>query len=141
MAKLYVPACGDRLQLTKKWTFKLHYEHRNVKLLDLFNFIKKTDTWRYLSGWEDKDGNRNKDWVNTNPLNWPVTLPKGTVLIVDRVYIRNGKGFSDYNSLTFRIESTTQKDIVKSKKKFRFWAKLDDVNNIMFVKADDDNTQ
>ncbi len=51
-------------------------------------------------------------------------LPKGTVIIPDRIYIRKGK--SDYSSITFRIGS------FPGKKRFtgRFWVPLKDVNNI-----------
>lgn len=58
-----------------------------------------------------------------------VTLPKGTVLKIDRIYIR--KGSSDYSSITFYA-----KDMLKpnTKKKYspRFWAKLSDCNQIEF---------
>lgn len=58
-----------------------------------------------------------------------VTLPKGTILKFDRIYIR--KGASDYSSITFYA-----KDMIKpnTKKKYspRFWAKLSDCNQIEF---------
>lgn len=58
-----------------------------------------------------------------------VTLPKGTILKIDRIYIR--KGSSDYSSITFYA-----KDMLKpnTKKKYspRFWAKLSDCNQIEF---------
>jgi hypothetical protein len=53
------------------------------------------------------------------------TLPAGTVLKVDRIYIRKGKGMSDYSSVTFYATI--------GKKKYRFWSKLADVNNIKFT--------
>jgi hypothetical protein len=73
-----------------------------------------------------------------------VTIPKGCELIVDRVYIR--KGSSDFSSLTFLVKGLGELDLsqwplnslaivrgVKHKTStFRFWAKLDDVNNIEF---------
>lgn len=54
-------------------------------------------------------------WKNTS-------LPKGTVLTIDRIYIRKGAG--EYSSLSFWAL------IPGDKKRFRFWAKLDDVNRI-----------
>lgn len=50
------------------------------------------------------------------------TFPKDTILKVDRIYIR--KGAEDFSSLTFYVTI--------NKKAYRFWAKLEDVNNIEF---------
>lgn len=58
-----------------------------------------------------------------------ISLPKGTELKIDRIYIRKGK--DDYSSVTFYIEDCPDKTFVP-KKKIRFWAKLSDVNTIMF---------
>lgn len=69
--------------------------------------------------------------------NVPLTLPAGTVLTVDRIYIRKGQG--DYSSLTFYIAETSHPTLTRDKtaKGFkkgrkRFWAKLHDVNAIDF---------
>ncbi len=48
------------------------------------------------------------------------TIPKNTVLEVDRIYIR--KGASGFSSITFKW--------IKDGKTVRFWAKLNDVNSI-----------
>lgn len=72
----------------------------------------------------------------------PVTLPAGTTLKVDRIYIR--KGVRDYSSVTFfakDLGETTVKHsrwvssnaVAKKIKSQRFWAKLADCNNIEFV--------
>lgn len=63
-----------------------------------------------------------------------ITLPAGTILIVDRVYIR--KGLKDYSSLSFIVKNlgeVTISNYNNKKKKVttqRFWAKLEDCNNI-----------
>lgn len=62
-----------------------------------------------------------------------VTLPKDTVLKVDRIYIR--KGISEYSSITFYIWNEPGPVPAKPKKKARFWAKLYDCNNIHFEKV------
>ena len=86
----------------------------------------------------------NKEWRELCAKSWkPVlscTLPAGTLLKIDRIYIR--KGGSDYSSITFyakNLESTViivQKwsgDHTKKKKaSLRFWAKLLDCNQIVF---------
>lgn len=64
------------------------------------------------------------------------TLDAGTMLSIDRVYIR--RGLSDFSSLTFNIIDTTTKHLA-DKKKFaggrrRFWAKLEDVNRMRISK-------
>jgi len=68
-----------------------------------------------------------------------VTLPAGTVLSVDRIYIRKGKG--DYSSITFYAkgfkEITKRADSMKpekmkKQKALRFWATLSDCNKLKF---------
>jgi hypothetical protein len=61
-----------------------------------------------------------------------MTLSAGTVLTVDRIYIR--KGASDFSSLSFFIQSTPTPELAEAKKtKFRFWASLEDVNHMECV--------
>lgn len=71
-------------------------------------------------------------------LQWNVSLgkfslPKGTILQVDRIYIRQGG--EKFSSLTFIIKESPDPRLLSTKKLFgkqgiRFWAKLVDVNNI-----------
>lgn len=63
------------------------------------------------------------DWIAEEKLK-PITLPKDTILKVDRIYIRKGKGMSDYSSITFYAQ------LPGVKKKMRFFAHLNDVNTI-----------
>jgi hypothetical protein len=73
----------------------------------------------------------------------PITLPAGTVLKVDRIYIRKGK--KEYSSITFYAEGLGETTVLKAspwvrlhdtkKKKLRFWAKLQDCNMIKFMPA------
>lgn len=70
-----------------------------------------------------------------------VTIPAGTTLAVDRIYIR--KGASDYSSITFYAKQLGEVTIpgsrwswgnpkAKKVKAQRFWAKLTDCNTIEF---------
>lgn len=70
-----------------------------------------------------------------------ITIPKDTLLQVDRIYIR--KGSSDYSSITFyaknlgeiesKVSAWSSRPTKKIKKKaLRFWAKLSDCNRITF---------
>lgn len=103
--KLYVPEIGDRLKLTKDWKFKLYQERRNIKMFEHFGLPFKYEypVKKYAE----------------------ITLPKGTVLQVDRIYIR--KGAVEYSSISFWAEG-----IGKGKRGTRFWAKIDDCNQIEF---------
>ena len=116
--RLFVPACGDRIQLSKDWHFDLYFESRNNALLEKAGVNLRGMGWRERQHSEE---NRNLRCV-------AYVLPAGTILEVDRVYIRTFSKNAetkddDYDSLTFRILGSD---------KARFWAKLADVNTIEF---------
>jgi hypothetical protein len=74
--------------------------------------------------------------------NLEVTFPVGTVLAVDRIYIR--KGSSDYSSITFYAKGLGESELknrwsgrTTKWKAQRFWAKLQDCNNIEFELLDE----
>lgn len=102
--KLYIPALGDHLKLTAPWTFALYGEYRNESL---FKHLGLPFSWGY------------RDLQKTK-----VTLPAGTELGIDRIYIRRGN--KEFDSITFNLLG------VKGKGRVRFWAKLGDVNTIEF---------
>jgi len=106
--KLYIPKLGDELKLTSDWTFKLESEYRNSGLYD--ELYGERNRQRGYRDHETKD----------------TTLPKDTVLKVDRIYIRQGS--EDYDSVTFRISYCPNTKLNKK----RFWVKLNDANNIEF---------
>jgi hypothetical protein len=108
--KLTIPAIGTYLKLTKPWKFKLHREYRNDPLRKALSMPAQ--------GYRG-DGDKSDD----------ITLPKGTVLVIDRMYLR--KGAEEFDSLTFRLHECPGKVRGKAVKgKPRFWAKLADVNQI-----------
>lgn len=105
--RMYIPQIGDVIQLTEDWEFNLHYENRNKDLLvEFFNF----DKVKYIP------------YIENNKFN-SFKLLKNTILTIDRIYIR--KGNDDFSSITFNA-------IFPNGFKGRFWAKLEDVNNIEF---------
>lgn len=63
------------------------------------------------------------EWIAEDNLE-PIVFPVGTILKVDRIYIRKGKGMSDYSSITFYAL------LPGEKKKLRFFAHLNDINTI-----------
>lgn len=101
---LFIPEIGTKLKLTASWTFVLCGESRNAKL---FQLLGKTMSYR---------------------CNEVVTIPEGTTLSVDRIYIR--KGVSNYSSVTFTIPKDVNKKHPLAGS--RFWAKLSDANKIEF---------
>ncbi len=111
--QITIPTIGTVLTLTRGWTFLLHHEGRNR------DFAAKLGvTWK---GWGYSD-----EICATE-----VTLPSGTELIVDRIYIRKGKG--KFDSITFRLKKTGKKAKVWG----RFWAKLGDVNRVHCTWSED----
>jgi len=104
--QLTVPTIGTKLTLTRRWSFLLHREHRNTKFAER---LALSGDWGWRSSGE--------------PVR--VVIPKGTILTVRRIYIRQGGG--DYDSITFTIPKGACPD---KKIHGRFWAKLADVNLI-----------
>ena len=104
--RFYVPQIKDQIVLTSDWSFHLHNEYRNAKLLDVV----------------DPNGYDYSDPV-------VVTFPTGMVLRVERIYIRQNA--PDYSSITFRVVKSPDNPAFL---KARFWVKLDDANKIEFDK-------
>lgn len=147
--KLNIPNLGTVLILTEDWEFNLYFEDRNQSLLDDYGYIKKF-RWReekklkpadFKSGkipqeveYEDALTEEQlkvayKSYRATNAFDNPfikITLPTGTQLSVERIYIR--KGAEAFNSVTFR--TTKNCPDLKYRNK-RFWVKLRDANKIV----------
>ncbi len=105
-----VPSLGTELVLAQPWKFALWNEQRNKTLIQAFG--------KKFEGRWDRRGFSHGE----------VTIPQGTRLLVDRIYIR--RGAEAFDSITFRIK----KGGCPSKKALegtRFWAKLKDVNKIV----------
>ena len=85
--RLYIPEIGDEIELEKDWDFTLVNEFRNDALLEKFHPEKI------------KERRSSFDWKSYGKPVGTITLPKGTILKIDRIYVR--KGASDYSSITF----------------------------------------
>ncbi len=124
MRTLYIPTIGDVLTLAEDWTFTLHAESRNMDLHHLLS-----DPPRHSNGAIDYH-----NYVR-EPI--PVTLPAGSVLKMDRIYIR--KGVSDYGSVTFWLTDCPNKAWAPKKVggtavgRLRFWVKLHDANTMVIL--------
>jgi hypothetical protein len=157
--KLYIPEIGDRIKLEQDWCFTPVKESRNVglfkffmpkevldeMLITIYNWNYRTNTKiddnydkNFVIRYKEISSITNKELLKLNNFdifssqnikriaeNFEVKIPKDSVLKIDRIYIR--KGASDFSSVTFYIESIPG---VKLKNKIRFFANLNDVNNI-----------
>ena len=131
--KLFIPACGDRITLEKAWEFDLYLERRNVKFAQEHKLVDaKFDPWRdgYL-----KDAAGRPQYGRLKSLR--MTLPKGSVLECDRVYIRTFSKSalqvgSDFDSISWKVMKG-QKPVRNQ----RFWAKLPDCYEIEYSLAPD----
>lgn len=132
MNKLFIPELGTKLTLAADWNFTLFAEWRNEVLAEMarFNYFdyKLSKNWQKLTG----------TYGHAEDYYILFILPAGCILTVDRVFIR--KGMSGFSSVSFFLDkksidpkfSSVAEKIYNSKNKIRFWAKLEDVNNICY---------
>ena len=117
----YVPTIGDTIHLEQDWTFDLYYESRNDGLLLLADFTEKEEyQYQYMKKPKTRILYRGQYSQKAGQF----TLPRGTELKIDRIYIR-GRA-REYDSITFRVVSCPD----KTRNKKRFWVKLRDANRI-----------
>ena len=97
--KFYIPEIGDHIVLTEDWSFDLHAEVRNrdLAIFNGFDLEYFGHGFDYIGYRFTKPGEVAKPETVYETI--PVTIPKGTILAIDRIYIR--KGASDYSSITF----------------------------------------
>lgn len=120
--RLHIPACGDRIKLTEDWTFDVYLEHRNLKFAEHRGLLKDGETSKMY--WIHE--NPTAPWHERRMARRTTTLKAGTILEVDRVYIRQhskrvAEVEENYDSVSFRVVG---------EKHNRFWAKLADANSI-----------
>lgn len=111
-----LPSIGYQIVLKEDWCFPLFFERRNSTLLKRVNPDLEI-SWR-------ADANQSIGCA----------LPAGTILTVDRIYIRKGK--SEWDSVTFWVKGPVPGDENRPQnqklKGARFWAKLEHVNEIEY---------
>jgi hypothetical protein len=126
MPKLFIPACGDRLRLVAPWSFSLILERRNTKFAETRGLIEKPTKPHWNGIWAGEPYRSGYRRVQ-------VTLPIGTILECDRIYVRlfnkgRVKEENDFDSITWKIIKTTKTG--KEKTEGRFWVKLPDCYSI-----------
>ncbi|MFP5434658.1 MAG: hypothetical protein ACLGIM_16295 [Alphaproteobacteria bacterium] len=122
--QVFFPTIGTQIILDAEWSFRLYDEYRNDTLIRALGF-KRTQSGDYYNryGFPQQDQYQHCTTV---------VLPAGTVLQIDRIYLR--KGMSDYDSLTFAVLDSAMESLLPWKKNavaggaVRFWTKLDDAN-------------
>jgi hypothetical protein len=127
--KFFLPTIGTKFRLTSHWQFLLYPEGRNDSLFSAMGPLEKVLTPKQVY---------QKVWGGTEKVTASeFVLPIGTLLSVDRVYIRQGS--PEFDSITMKIFETThpfvlqfakKKDGTISPNKARFWVKLCDFNKI-----------
>lgn len=125
--RFFIPTIGTTIKIIKDTPVTIWVEHRNLKFLEKIVpgypigrlcWCKLTENVPTAMKWVQR-----KKWYDYYT---EYTIPKDTILIVDRVYIRKGKDMKEFDSITFRVEK--QKG---SKLTGRFWLKRSDVNNLV----------
>lgn len=146
MRQMCIPSIGDNVTLAEDWTFVLVNEHRNKTMAIWAGECRNPDSYSYPLGVVSQlRSDVRPEWGSycvADPRIVNVTLPKGTVLKIDRIYLR--KGGKDYDSVTFIAQGLQAKDNMEVydrqshnyKKKpvnrsVRFFAKLTDVNKMV----------
>lgn len=132
-----MPLIGDQFILRSDWTFSLFTEYRNETL-----FLAKGLFGPKTSRYWGIHSNIPRDHPIRETGCMDMTLPAGTILQIDRIYIR--KGAEDFDSLTMYIVDSPEA-VLKPWKKIkpgskstangtvRFWAKLPEMNGKMMV--------
>lgn len=118
--QLMIPDIGTIIKLSEPWKFRLQVESRNWKLLQELQLVKGDDCWT----------------ANVRGKIFEIEIPGGSILKVDRIYIRKGgDDYRDLSSITFILEKGSnvihEGNTITIKKSGRFWAKLSDVNDIV----------
>ncbi len=128
MAKLFIPAIGDRLTLTQPWDFKLYLEHRNISFAEAEGHTLPKSSSGYT--WNVTIPGTNYQLATVDH-----TLQPGTVLECDRIYIKSNSkraatAEESYDSITWKVVVNGKP--VRAK---RFWVKLTDCANLEFDEA------
>jgi hypothetical protein len=124
---LCVPTVGQKVRVLdgQEWKFHLIAESRNYSTIQHFHPGAQGEG--YYEHYDLPEGVTYYDFYSQNGRapdrkKYPTTLPGGTVLTIDRIYLRKGK--DEYDSITFILNKPKG---VKGPM-VRFWVRLDEVN-------------
>lgn len=139
---LCMPTIGQKVRVLdgQEWSFKLYQERRNETMYEYVGSPLLADHRR--SYYDDFVGGQEgfrAHYARASELGQQAscgeperksitaTLPAGTVLTIDRIYIR--KGASDFDSISFFLDGAKLPGRKGIHSRVRFWVKLDDVNS------------
>jgi hypothetical protein len=111
--KFFIPTIGTKIRLIYKWEFRLFKERRNRTLLQAKKLIDPELPYYYPL------------YSETNGYHL-TSLPEGSVLTVDRIYVR--KGAPEYDSVSFVLQAKS----AGYTGRIRFWVKLKDLDEMEF---------
>ena len=122
---IWIPRPGDALRLLKPWTAEILLERRNARaLMKMLSLNSELEAYEVCG--------KKKDQLTTFEFN------AGDVLVVDRIYVRQGK--PDFDSITLIVKSFNPRPFHHPQiTGARFWVKLRDANKIDAELADRDN--
>lgn len=124
---LCIPTVGQKVRVLdgQTWQFHLIAESRNCSAIQ--HFHPGVQGEGYYEHFDLPPGVNYYDYFSQNGRaparkKWLTTLPAGTVLTIDRIYLRKGK--DEFDSITFILNKPkgTKGPMV------RFWVRLDEVN-------------
>lgn len=132
---LCIPSVGQRVRVLdgQQWTFRLYSEYRNYDAWEYFAAGQGLPK-RQMTTWYDdfvpdtSEAYRAVCAMGETPerKHLPVTLDGGSVLTIDRIYLRKGK--KDFDSITFILNNAKIPGKKGANARVRFWVRLDEVN-------------
>lgn len=132
---LCMPTVGQKVRVLdgQQWSFKLYSERRNYGAWEYFG---KDDGVAEIMARRsyyddfvlDREGYYAAYGRGAMPerKHLPVTIEGGSVLTIDRIYLRKGAG--EFDSVTFILNGAKIPGKKGANARVRFWVKLDDVN-------------
>lgn len=139
MNTLCIPRCKQSIKLTEDCVVKIQssaYEGDNNSLVAEFGYLYRLEEDGKIPSWYDSETKQRLHYRNGNdkPRDFEITFPKGTVLKINKLYIRNGGWHDDH--ITFRTVESPDERIKKHKGLLTI--KLDEVNKIPAILSDKD---
>lgn len=135
--RMFVPTVGTRIRTLADWHFDLAQENRNWHLLCVMHGWPIQSTWERYRAFSDVHGRYDDAWQDFQTKSHPVMLPAGTLLEIDRIYVR--KKLGDFDSISFWIRDCPNKALAPKKAKGtypgktpRFWVPRQVANALDF---------
>lgn len=116
MPALFLPSIKDKLELQVDLEVGIRWESRNEKFIEVINPEKYLEI-KKLNYQERRDVKHSTY----------IIIPAGTILTVDRIYIRNNA--KDFDSVTFRHDKKDKKKTGSEFPHGRFWLNLSEIND------------